>query len=277
MRWHFTPIEQQISFRDCLLYALSLGYGRNPLDEVQLRFVCEEELKVVPSMASVVAHPAFWTRNPETGIDWVKIVHGQQSVVFHRTLPSQATIVGQMKVLGVEDKGAGKGALVYTQNQLTIKDSGELVATIVRSSFCRGDGGCGSAGEKGIPDLPVPARAPDTTVDIPTDQWQALLYRLNGDFNPLHSSPAAARTAGFERPILHGLCTYGIACRAILSECCGDDPVRMKALRVRFTAPVMPGETIRTRIWNEHDAVRFECCVVERGKVVLGAGSATLN
>ena len=133
MRWHFTPIEQQISFRDCLLYALSLGYGRNPLDEVQLRFVCEEELKVVPSMASVVAHPAFWSRNPETGIDWVRIVHGQQSVVFHRTLPSQATIVGQMKVLGVEDKGAGKGALVYTQNQLTIKDSGELVATIVRS------------------------------------------------------------------------------------------------------------------------------------------------
>jgi acyl dehydratase len=277
MKWPFAPIEHEVSVKDCLLYALSLGYGRNPLDENDLRFVYEDGLKVVPSMASVVAHPALWTRNPETGIDWTKIVHGQQSIIFHRSMPAKATITGQMRVLGVEDKGPGKGALVYTENLLSIKGSLEPVATIVRSSFCRADGGCGSAGEKGVADLPSPQRAPDSTLDLPTDEWQALLYRLNGDYNPLHSSPAAARKAGFDRPILHGLCTYGIACRAIMVECCDNEPSRMTSLRVRFTAPVMPGETLRTVIWKELAAVRFECRVVGRDKLVLGSGVATVN
>lgn len=276
MSWPFPPLEQQVTNKDCLLYALSLGYGRNPLDGDELRFVYEEDLKVVPSMAAVIAHPALWSRHPATGIDWTRIVHGQQSVLFHRPIPPAATVVGQTRVLGVEDKGAGKGALVYTENRLTIKATGEPLASIVRSSFCRGDGGCGSAGERGQADSPVPQRPPDRTVDITTEPWQALLYRLNGDFNPLHASPAAARRAGYEQPILHGLCTYGIACRAVLASYCHNEPARLGALRARFTAPVIPGETLRTHLWSEAGTLRFECRVVERDRIVLGAGAATV-
>jgi acyl dehydratase len=275
MNWSFPPLEHTITFKDCALYALSLGYGRDPLDADGLRFVYEDDMKVVPSMAAVIAYPSGWSSDPATGIDWTKIVHGQQSSTFHRTVPTTATIVGRMSVLGVEDKGRGKGALVYTENRLSLKDTGEPVATIWRSAFCRGDGGCGSAGEKGSAEEPTPQRAADAELDIPTEAWQALLYRLNGDFNPLHASPQSARKAGFDRPILHGLCTYGIACRAILAACCANLPERLGSLRARFTAPVYPGETLRTLVWVEGEAVRFECRSIERDKVVLGAGAAT--
>jgi acyl dehydratase len=277
MTWSFPPLEQNLSSKDCILYALSLGYARDPLDEVELPFVTEGALKVVPSMASVVSHPSAWSRDPRTGINYLKIVHGQQGVVFHRPIPTDEIIVGQMKVLSVEDKGADKGALVFTENRLTSKRTGEAIATIVRSSFCRGDGGCGSAGPGSEQDKPVPQRKPDESIDSKTERWQALLYRLNGDFNPLHSSPSVAKKAGFERPILHGLCTYGIACRALLALCCNNNPSSLLSLRARFTSPVTPGETIRTSVWHETEGVRFECRVVERDKIVLGAGLATLN
>ena len=277
MRWPFPRIEQAIGLKDCLLYALSLGYGRDPMDESDLRFVYEENLRVVPSLGSVLARPALWARDPATGIAWTKIVHGEQGMVFHRPIPSQGTIVGQMKVVGVEDKGPGAGALVFLENHLTLKETGEPIITIASTSFCRGDGGCGSDGQKGQPVEPVPQRAADTVVELKTEPGQALLYRLNGDYNPLHASPEAARKAGFDRPILHGLCTYGMACRGILAACCDNDPSALASLRARFTAPVMPGETLRLLVWREPEAIRFESRVLERDKVVLGAGIATLH
>jgi acyl dehydratase len=277
MAWNFPVLEQKMTSKDCILYALSLGYARDPLDERELPFVTEDNLKVVPSMASVVAHASAWSKDPASGINYLKVLHGQQGVVFHRLMPADGVIVGRTRVLGVEDKGARRGALVFTENQLSDKKSGEPIATITRSSFCRGDGGCGSAGAKIEADKPVPERKPDAVMEAKSEPWQALLYRLNGDLNPLHSSPAIARKAGFERPILHGLCGYGMACRMILAVCCNNNPASMRSLRVRFTAPVTPGETLRTLIWYEPDAIRFECRVVERDKVVLGSGFAIVN
>jgi acyl dehydratase len=274
MAWPFAEVEHEITTRDALLYALSLGYGEDPLDESELRFVFEQDLKVVPSVASVIAHPSLWLRNPETGVDWTKVVHGEQNIEFHRPFPRQGRVLAQPRIIGVADKGQGKGATILMENRLRLKEDGEPLATITRTSFCRADGGCGSAGTAPEAPPPTPSRPPDEVVSIRTQPRQALLYRLNGDYNPLHADPATARRAGFDRPILHGLCTYGMACRAILASQFDNDPARLSFLGCRFTAPVFPGETLETHIWREGDVLRFETHVPERGTRVLGAGVA---
>ncbi|PWE31456.1 3-alpha,7-alpha,12-alpha-trihydroxy-5-beta-cholest-24-enoyl-CoA hydratase [Pararhodobacter marinus] len=274
MGWKIEPVEQTITDTDCLLYALSLGYGRDPLDRTELPFVYEQGLRVVPSIASVLARPPFWMRDPATGIDWVKIVHGEQIGHFHKPVPVGATVVGETRVTGIDDKGTGRGALVYTETQIWNKATGDLVAVNARSTFCRGDGGCGSAGTVASQAPTQKDRAPDAAVTYETQPGQALLYRLNGDRNPLHSDPDIARKAGFERPILHGLCTWGIACRALLALCCENDPARLKSLRARFSAPVMPGDSIETRIWREGTGVAFESRVPGRDVTVLKGGYA---
>lgn len=263
------PIETRhtLTRRDTILYALGIG-------ATELPFVFEEQLLALPTMAVVLAYPGFFWRNPDYGADWRRILHGEQSILLHRPLPVEGGFVGRTRIRSVQDKGE-KGAIVLASREIT-DESGAPCATVAMTAFLRGDGGCGSAGEPLPPPRPTPGdRAPDMTVTLPTAPNQALIYRLSGDDNPLHVDPEVARAAGFERPILHGLCTYGVASRAILSALCGNDPTRLKRLDARFSAPVYPGETIETRIWRDGESrAAFQSRAVERDLIVLTNGYA---
>lgn len=263
--------------RDTILYALGLGYGADPTDEQQLAFVFERGLKAVPSMCNTIAHPGFWIDRPELEIDWVKVLHAQQAFEIHSVLPAEGQMRGEYSILGVEDKGAEKGAIMRMRKRLVDRASGNLYATVIQTLFLRGDGGQGGFGDPGISLPSLPEGAPDLLIDIPTMPQIALIYRLSGDLNPIHASPSVAQKAGFDRPILHGLCTMGLAARAIVSALCGGHPDRLRAMEVRFSRPVYPGETIRVEIYREGDAARFRCRAVERDVVVVDRGLAELK
>jgi acyl dehydratase len=272
MDWHFPPVRQTLTRKDCILYALGVGLGDDPFDPARLRFVYEDGLMALPTMAVVLAYPGFWVKDPATGIDWVRVVHGEQAITLHRPLPVEAELVGRTRITGIVDKGAGKGAVLYSEREISDAASGVVYATLAMSTFCRGDGGFGGPSGPSWPVHALPERAPDETIDLPTLPQQALIYRLSGDYNPLHADPAVARAAGFDRPILHGLCTLGVAGHALLKLCCGYDPLRFKSMKLRFSAPVFPGETIRTEIWRDGAAVSFRARAVERDVVVLNNG-----
>lgn len=290
---HFPPQHQHYSERDTMLYALSLGLGNDPLDESALPFVyegAEGGLRALPSLAVVLGYPGFWAREPDTGIDWVKVLHGEQRMRIHRPLPASAKVVGKSRVTHITDKGADKGAVVVTERRIE-STHGDLLATLQSVSFLRGDGGYSkqSAGQSGgqpsddsLPPLPsTPSdRAPDFSDTQITRPESALLYRLMGDFNPLHADPSVAHKAGFERPILHGLASYGLVTRAILRQCCANDSARLAALNIRFAAPVFPGETLITEIWRvpgQPSQLQLRARVPERDKVVLSHGFAELR
>jgi len=267
-------VEQSYTAKDCMLYALGLGLGHDPLSGDELAFVYEKKLKVLPTFGTVVAHPGFWLRDLDTGVDWVKVVHGEHSMQMHKPLPTSGTVVGRNRVLDVIDKGPGKGALVYSERTISDKASGDLLCTIVQTTFCRGDGGFGGPLREQRPVHALPERTPDLTCDLATRPEQALIYRLTADPNPLHVDPAVAKAAGFPRPILHGLATFGIAGHALLKSVCGYDPARLKSIAGRFSAPVFPGETLRTEIWRDGGFVSFRCRVVEREAVAINNGRA---
>jgi acyl dehydratase len=219
----------------------------------------------------------MWVRTPDLGIDWLKILHGEQSFEIHNPLPPESTVVGTHEIVAVEDKGAGKGAILHQIKRLNDKASGQLLATVRSVLFMRGDGGCGGFGEVPEPARPRPESAPSSTCEISTLPQSALIYRLSGDYNPIHADPATAVKAGFEAPILHGLCTFGVATRALLSTFANDAPDRLKSLSVRFSRPVFPGETIRTEFFGTGSEVRFRSRVVERDLIVLDRGSAVFT
>jgi acyl dehydratase len=203
-------------------------------------------------------------------------VHGEHGLVLHRAIPAEDTVLGQVRILDVVDKGEGRGALIYSERRITDKASGDLLATITQTTFCRADGGFGGPKRDTPPPHPIPERAPDIVCDLPTRPETALIYRLSGDVNPLHADPAFAKTAGYPRPILHGLATFGVAGHALLKEVCGYDPTRLTAMSVRFSAPVYPGETIRTEIWRDGPVVSFRARVVERDVVAINNGRAEI-
>jgi acyl dehydratase len=279
--WPFEDIEQTYTQRDAILYSLGLGYGNDPLDPDDLQFVYEKALRVPPTFAVVLGYPGFWARHPGTGIDWVKLLHGEQRLLVHRPLPVAATIVGRSRVARIVDKGPGKGALVLIERSVIDKASGELLATVEQLNFCRGDGGFSANGQLSDEPLPgpppMPERAPDAVCDLPTRPETALIYRLSGDDNPLHADPAVARAAGFERPILHGLATWGVAGHAVLKTACAGRPEKLASLYARFTAPVYPGETIRTELWLDDGVVKFRSRALERDVLVLNNGRAELH
>ena len=272
--FRFETVVHTYSRKDSILYALGLGYGSEPTDPAQLAFVYEDNLRIVPSMCCVLAHPGMWVRNPDLGIDWLKILHGEQSFEIHNPIPPEGTVVGSYENVAVEDKGAGKGAILHQIKKLNDKASGQLLATVRSVLFMRGDGGCGGFGEAPEPARPLPESAPSSAREIATLAQSALIYRLSGDTNPIHADPAAATKAGFEAPILHGLCTLGVATRALLSTFANGAPERLKSLSVRFSRPVFPGETIRTEFFGAGGEVRFRSRVVERDIIVLDRGSA---
>jgi len=275
--WQFPDIEQTYTPKDSILYALGVGYGHDPMDEAQLQFVYEKNLRVAPTMPVVMAHPGFWMMNPATGIDWVKIVHGEQALRIHRSIPVSGTVIGRMRVKAIVDKGKDKGALICQERSIVDKASGVLLATLDHITFCRGDGGFGNGDAAPPPPPAMPEGTPDASCDLPTLPQAALIYRLCADPNPLHADPAVAKAAGFSRPILHGLCTYGVAGHAILRTICNYEPEKLSGLSVRFSAPVFPGETIRTEMWRRGGTILFRSRAVERDVVVLNNGVATID
>ncbi len=270
-------VEQSYGPKDCMLYALGVGLGLDPVDENQLAFVYEKNLKVLPTMAAVIGYPGFWAKELDTGIDWVRVVAGEHSLELHRPLKPSGTVLGRTRVLEIVDKGVGKGAIVYSQRTIDDKASGERIATIVQTTFCRGDGGFGGPLRETRAAHAIPERAPDLVCDLPTRPETALIYRLSADPNPLHADPAVAKAAGFPRPILHGLATFGVSAHAIIRSLCGYDPARLTAIAGRFSAPVFPGETIRTEMWRDGKVVSFRARVVERDVIALNNGRAEVN
>ena len=273
---NLAPITQRYDVRDTILYALGLGYGANPLDEAELAYVYEEEIKTVPSICSVLSHPGFWLKDPVYKVNWVKVLHAEQAFTIHQPIPSSGTVRGEYGIAGCEDRGPDKGAMLYLDKTLLDAITGAKVATVRSTVFLGGDGGQGSFGAPVQPAAPLPAREPDRVVEIATYPSSALVYRLSGDWNPLHADPQIARQAGFERPILHGLCTFGVACRAILQAYCHEDPSRLRSMFARFSSPVYPGETIRIE-FHETEQIRFKAIVKERGIVVLDRCSTVID
>jgi acyl dehydratase len=270
-------VEQRYSERDTILYALGVGVAHDPVDPDILPFVYEKHLRALPTMALVLAHPGFWSRDLDTGIDWVKMVHGEQSMVLHRDLAPAGTVTGKTRVVEIIDKGAGKGAIVISERRIVDTATGEPIATLTQVNVCRGDGGFGGPPRAAPVPPTLPDRTPDLVVDLPTRPEAALVYRLSADPNPLHADPAVARAAGFPRPILHGLATFGVVGHAILKGQCGYDPARIGSMSGRFSAPVFPGETIRTEMWRDGDIVAYRARVVERDAIVLNNGRVVLR
>mgnify|MGYP001247402796 CR=1 FL=1 len=271
------PAEQAYTPKDCMLYALGVGLGHDPMNEDELPFVYEKNLKVMPTMAAVLGYVGFWARDRDTGIDWVKMVNGEQGITLHQPLKGQNTVIGKQRIVEVIDKGAGKGALVLSERKVIDKASGDLIATVTQTSFCRADGGFGGPPRQSPEPHPIPPRAPDTVCDLSTRPEAALIYRLSGDRNPLHAEPAFAKQAGYPRPIMHGLGNFGIAGHAVLKTFCGYEPAKLTSFACRFSAPVFPGETIRTEMWRDGAVVSFRSRVVERDVIAVNNGRAEVR
>jgi len=269
--------EHSYGDKDTMLYALGVGVGHDPTDRVQLDFVYEKKLKALPTFACLLGYPGFWVRDLDTGIDWVRIVNGEQGFTLNGPVKPRGTVVGKTRIVEVIDKGEGKGAIVYTERKITDKASGQLIATVTQTTFCRADGGFGGPPRESPPSHKVPERAPDLVCDLGTRPEMALVYRLSADLNPLHADLDVAKAAGFPRPILHGLGTFGVVGHALLKSVCNYDASRFTAMSGRFSAPVFPGETIRTEIWRDGDIVSFRALVPERNIVAMSNGRAEIR
>lgn len=266
-----------LSYRDTqtMLYAQSIGFGQDPLDRKELPFVYEQgsPLRTVPSMASVLVPDMF---PPDLGWDFTQVLHAEQRLTLHRALPARADLLVNKRVVEAFDRGPNRGAMLLFEASGRLAKDDTAVFSLGMTVIARGDGGFGGRAGSGPAPHRAPRRPPDLACALPTRIDQALLFRLNGDRNPLHADPATARRAGFDVPILHGLCTYGIACRAILRTICEYDETLIREFDARFSAPVMPGDTIRTDMWQDGPVVSFQCSAVERDVVVLRNGKCVL-
>lgn len=272
----FPDTAQSYSHKDVMLYALGVGLGQNPLDHRELAFVYEKDLQVLPTFPVVLGFDPFLLRDHDTGVDYTLTVHGEEHLTLHRLPATSGAIVARHRIRDVIDKGPGKGALLLMERAITDKATGELIATIRQTVFCRGDGGFGSV-RPSPPVHPIPERAPDFVCDLATRPETALIYRLSADTNPLHADPDIARAAGFERPILQGLGTFGVAGHAILRTLCDYDPTRFHTMAGRFSAPVYPGETIRAEMWRDDDVISYRARVLERDVIAINNGRVELN
>jgi acyl dehydratase len=275
--WRFPAVEQSYRERDTILYALGVGLGSDPCDAQQLRFVYEENLQTLPTMPVVLVGPGMWMRDPDSGIDCVRMLHGEQRITIIEPLPAAATVVGRSHVREVCDKGAGKQALVYIEREIRDKATGRLYSVLEQTVVCVGQGGFGGPRTAAPPPHPIPRRSADAGFDQTILPQGALLYRLSGDMNPLHADPGVAAIAGFKAPIFHGLGTLGVAGHAVLRICCEYDPSRFRSMQLRFVSPVYPGETVRTELWQDGSIVSFRCWTVERNQLVIDNGRVELS
>jgi len=248
----FEPLRHTYTRRDTMLYALGLGVGADdPTDAGDLKYVYEKSLVALPMQAVTLAAAPMLLADPAFGINYKMLLHAEQTLTVHKPLPVEATVAGEFSIDEIYDKGKAKGAIMYMTRKIYEVASGDLLATAGNVAFLRGDGGFGGKSEGAPKPRAVPAdRKADHSIKVGSPRNQALIYRLSGDYNPLHSDPEIAAIAGFNRPILHGLCHYGMAGRALIKTLCADDPSRLLRLDTRFTSPVYPGEALRVDIWN---------------------------
>lgn len=271
LNFDIPEVVQAYGPREVANYALSVGMGRDPMDMNALPFLAalKDDLRVMPGIVNVLGHPGFWLANPATGVDAGRLVHGEQGFTIHNDLPPEGVVRAKTRVTGLVDKGERRGALLYYEKVIVNDADGTPLATCRGTTVLRANGGFGG------PDGPIktphamPDGAPMHVFETEIRPEQALLYRWNGDPNPLHLDPRAAREAGFERPILHGLCTFGCAAHALLVVLCNHDASRFGSMEGRFTAPVYPGETLACEIWEDGS---FRAIVRERDKTVLNNG-----
>lgn len=275
MNFPVPEVRQRVVPKDLAFYALSIGIGSDPTDLRQLRLVDPAtDILPVPSMALVLGYPGFWLGDPATGVDAVRVVHGEQELIVHHPVPPSGDVLGRTRITGLVDRGHQKGSILTSERDITNGSDGTMLATVRQVHVLRGDGGFGGPPPQPVRRHQVPEGAPDFLVELPTRPEQALLYRLNGDMNPLHIDPAVAKRAGFPRPILHGLCTFGIVTHALLRALCDYDVLRLRAVAMRFTAPVFPGETIRTEIWRDGS---FRASALERNIRVIDNGRSAVT
>jgi acyl dehydratase len=273
----FGAIEQSYTFKDTILYALGVGLGAKPLDPKHLRFLYEDGLLAMPSMANVLGHPGFWAKGPEYVIDWKKLLHAEQRLIMHAAIPSEGKVTSKIDIMGIRDLGV-RGTMLHQRKVLTDAASGQNIATTITSLMLLGDTNAGNHGDAPDELAKLPETAPDRSVDVEAAEILPLIYRLSGDLNPLHIDPEIAEVAGFPRPILHGLATKGIATCAILSEYCDLDPARLTSMSLRFSRPVLPGDMLRFDFWDDtRGIVRFRALAPARDQVVLDRGTAVVK
>lgn len=268
----FPEVSFEVAEKDAMLYALGLGFGSDPLDQRHLRHVYEKDLTVFPTMPVILGSPGLWFA--DAGLDFRKLVHGAQTLHVERPVPLGAPLTSTSRVVGLFDRGAEKGAVCDVERVITDAD-GAIVARLISNYVLRGDGGFG--GEAPPRDeWTRPTRAPDAEIVLPTLPQAALIYRLSGDMNPLHADPERAKGVGFERPILHGLCTFGMMGRAVIDAFSPDNPGALASLSGRFSRPVYPGDTLKVELWRGEEGLQFEATTGE-GTVVFAGGRATLR
>jgi acyl dehydratase len=272
-----TPQTSTVSWDEdrVILYHLGLGAGlAQPTDAKELEYTYEGNLKVLPSFAVVPTFGALAAMTGFPGIDvnFALVLHGEQDVELHRPIPTAAEVENVTRLAGVYDKG--KAALIVLE--VETRHRGEPLFTNRFSIFARGEGGFGGEGGP-KPGNEAPSRDPDATFESPTLPNQALLYRLSGDKNPLHADPAFAALGGFDKPILHGLCTFGVVCKAVVDGMLGGDVTKVARYQVRFAGVVYPGETIVTSAWREGDRILVGARTKERGQPVLSNAAITLR
>ena len=261
------------SAKDVMLYALGLGLGREPSNPRQLSFVYEKDLKVLPTFGSVLGYAGFFPKErPELGINWKKLLNGEMGIEMHAPIPTSGAVTGTTVIDRLIDKGAEKGSLLYIRRDVN-DEAGNLLCTVTNTTVLRGDGGFGGPLGRAEPPPSVPQREPDLTFEWPTLPQAALIYRLSGDYNPLHAEPDVAQSAGFAKPILHGAATWGMAGYALMESLCGGQPEGFKRMNARFTSPAFPGEMQRTLIWKTgRGTAAFRVVAPERGATVLDNG-----
>jgi acyl dehydratase len=276
------PVQRSWNHKDALLYALGVGAGAGDPTGFELDLTTENSVgvtqRVLPTFTTIVGQGGGG-RSSIGDFDPAMLVHGEQAIHLHGEIPTEGTVSITTKVAGMYDKGSA--GLVVLESESRHTGSGEPAFTNRTALFIRGAGGFGGPrnpegdDESALAAEPLPAREPDEVVTYATRTDQALLYRLSGDRNPLHSDPTFAKRAGFDRPILHGLCTYGFTGRALLHTVCGSDPARFGAMRARFSKPTMPGDTLTISVWDIGDraggAFRFRT-ETQRGEAVIDAG-----
>jgi acyl dehydratase len=272
----YRPADQTVSYgpRDCVIYALGIGIGMDPMDRGQLKFVYEKELVAFPTFVAVLGRLTGLLA-PEFGIDQRMNVAAALKVALHEPVATEGQLVSRPRVREVVDKGPNSAAILEITRDLRTPD-GRLVATVDNSILVRKHGGFGGKVTEIAPPHAVPATAPHAVVELPTPPNLALLYRLTGDMNPLHADPEHARAVGFERPILHGAATYGVAAHAVVRHI-GYRAEALASIEARFVRPVFPGDTLRTEIWQEGNRISFQCGVAGRDGYVLTNGLATLR
>lgn len=267
--YEFPEVRHRYTARDTMLYALSVGLGQDPLDSQDMAFVANQhDPHTLPSMAVVLGYPGFWLKAPEIGADTVRLLHGEQGMELLNPIPSAGEVIGKTRVVDVVDKGE-KGLLLYSEKTLTDADTGQLIARTSATHVLRGDGGMEGASKQARATHTLPGGAAHWTARVQTRPEQALIYRLNGDYNPLHCDLPVAQAAGFHRPILHGLCTFGMVAHAVSKQLQKATQRPLRSLALRFSGPVYPGETLHVDIWEDGS---FRARVIERDKTVIDNG-----